>query len=86
MLKNLKWNAFNAWLNRICAQSFLAFHWHKASALSAVESTKKLLGMNSSKHPTDYISKTKLVEKSKHLDNMSPSTEVTNSLLHTVLF
>ena len=55
-----------------------------ASALSAVESTTKLLGRNSSKHPTDNTSKAKLVEKIQHLDNMSPYTEVTNSLLYTV--
>ena len=78
-------NAFNAWFNSIRAQSFSPFHLLKASALSAVESTKKLLGRNSSKGSTDCISKTNLIEKKiQNLDNMSPYTEVTNSLLHTV--
>ena len=63
MFKNSKSNALNVWFDSIRAQSFLAFHWLKASALLAVKSNKKLLGRNFSIHPTDCISKAKLAEK-----------------------
>ena len=79
-------NAFNAWFNSIRAQSFSAYHWLKASALSAVESTKKLFYNERCKNVSCLLCKKFWRKIQSGLEAIEVFLEVTIYVLHTVAF